>query len=69
MKNYYPSYYPSYVTSPSQKKFCQRHTLNGYCAKLASNMDAKVGLLTLSDPRQLKKCVFSIFIILTSLHL
>ena len=51
------------------QNFCQGHTLNDYCAKLASNFNAKVGLLTLSDPRQLKNCVFSIFIILTSLHL
>ena len=43
--------------------------MNGYCAKLASNLDAKVGLLTLSDPGQHKKCVFSIFKILTSLRL
>ena len=43
--------------------------MNGYCAKLGSNLDAKVGLLTLSDSRQHKKCVFSIFIILTSLRL
>ena len=68
MKNYYPSSYPSYVTSPSQN-FGQSHTLNGCCAKLASNLDAKVGLLTLSDPRQHKKYVFSTFIILTSLRL
>ena len=32
--------------------------MNGYCAKLASNFDAKIGLLTLSDPRQHKKCAF-----------
>ena len=32
--------------------------MNGYCAKLASNFDSKVGLLTLSDPRRHKKCVF-----------
>ena len=51
------------------QNFCQGHTLNGYCAKLASNLDAKDGLLTLSDPRQHKKCAFSIFIILTSLRL
>ena len=62
MKNYYPSHYLSYVTSPSLKKFCQRHTLNGYCTKRSSNFDVKVGLLTLSDPRQHRKCVFSIFI-------
>ena len=68
MKNYYPFSYPSYVTSPSHKNFCQGHTLNSYCAKLASNSGAKVGLLTLSDPRQHKKCVFSTFIILTSLQ-
>ena len=68
MKSNYPSYYPSYVTSPSHKIFVS-HTLNGCCAKLASNFDAKVGLLTLSDLRQHKKCAFSIFIILTSLHL
>ena len=63
MKNYYPSYYPSYVTSPSHKIFVKSykspiHTLNGYCAKLASNLDAKVGLLTLSDPRQHKTMCF-----------
>ena len=40
------------------QNFCQGHTLNGYCAKLASNLDAIVGLLTLSDPRKHKKCVF-----------
>ena len=51
--------------------------MNGYCAKLASNLDAKVGLLTLSDPRQHTKCVFFNFhtfdftapLILTSLVL
>ena len=37
---------------------CIGHTLNGCCAELTSNMDAKVGLFTLSDPRQHKKCVF-----------
>ena len=51
MKNYYPSYYPSYVTSPSHKISAKGHTLNGYCAKLVSSLDVKVGLLTLSDPR------------------
>ena len=51
------------------QNFCPSHTLNGCCAKLASNLDAKVGLITLSDPRQHKKCVFSIFLILTSLRL
>ena len=29
---------------------CQSHTLNGCCAKLASNLDAKVGLFILSYP-------------------
>ena len=38
-------------------------------AKLASNLDAKVGLFTLADLRQHKKCAFSIFILLPSLHL
>ena len=51
------------------QNFCQGHTLNGCCAQLTSNLDAKVGLLTLSDPRQHKKCAFSIFIVLTSLRL
>ena len=51
------------------QNFCRSHTLNGCCAERASNMDAKVGLFTLSDPRQHKKCVFSIFIISTSLRL
>ena len=50
------------------QNFCQGHTLNGNCAKLASNFDAKAGLLTLSDPRQHKKCAFSILIFLTSLR-
>ena len=45
------------------QNFCQGHTMNGCCAKLASNLDAKVGLFTLSDPRKHKKCVFLIFII------
>ena len=55
MKNYYLPNYPSYVTSPSHKIFCQGHTLNGYCATLVSSLGAKVGLLTLSEPRQHKK--------------
>ena len=37
------------------QNFCQGHTLNGYCAKPASNLDAKIGLLALSNPRQHKK--------------
>ena len=41
-------------------KFCQGHTLNGYCAKRASNLDAKVGLLTFSDPRQHKRFFFQL---------
>ena len=57
MKNYYLSYYPSYVKSPSQN-FCRSHTLNGCCAKPASNLDAKVGLFILSDPRQHKNVFF-----------
>ena len=32
--------------------------MNGYCAKLASNLDATVGLLTLSDSRQYKNVFF-----------
>ena len=54
MKNYYPPNYPSYVTSHFAQNFCQGHTLNGYCAKHALNLDAKVGLLTLSYSRQHK---------------
>ena len=61
-------YYPSYIISPSQN-CCQGHTLRGCGAKLASNLDAKVGLFILADPRQHKKCAFSIFIILTTLRL
>ena len=38
--------------------FCQSHTLNGCCAELASNIDAKVCLFTLSDPWQHKKMCF-----------
>ena len=34
------------------QNFCQGHTFNGCCSKLASNFDAIVGLITLSDPRQ-----------------
>ena len=30
--------------------FCQGHALNGCCAKLASNLNAKLGLFILSDP-------------------
>ena len=52
MKNYYPSY----VTSP-HKVFVKAMVV----AKLASNLDAKGGLLILSDPRQHKKCVFFSF--------
>ena len=33
------------------QNFCQGHTLNGCCAELASNFDAKVSLFTLSHPR------------------
>ena len=36
------------------QNFCQGHTLNGYFAKPASNLGAKVGLLTLPDPRKHK---------------
>ena len=32
------------------QNFCQSQTLNGCCAKFASNLEAKVGLLTLSYP-------------------
>ena len=32
--------------------------MNGYCARLASNFDAKVGPLTLSDYRKHKKMCF-----------
>ena len=45
------------------QNFCQRHTLNGCCAKRASNLDAKVGLLTLSDPCQHKKYIYIYFTI------
>ena len=34
----------------TQKHFCLSHTLNGCCAKRASNLNAKVGLFTLSGP-------------------
>ena len=37
--------------------------MNGSCAERASILDAKIGLLTLTDPRQHKKYAFSIFII------
>ena len=40
------------------KSICQGHILNGCCAKLASNLDAKVGLFILSDPRQHKNMFF-----------
>ena len=43
--------------------------MNGCGAKRASILDAKIGLFTLTDPRQHKKYAFSIFIILTSLRL
>ena len=43
--------------------------MNGSGAKGASILDAKIGLFTLTDPRQHKKFAFSIFIILTSLRL
>ena len=52
-----------------KQNFCQGHTLNGCGAKFAANLDAKVGLFILADPRQHQNCVFSIFIILTSLRL
>ena len=42
------------------QNLCQSHTLNCYCAKRVSNLDAKVGLPTLSDPGQHKKmCLFN----------
>ena len=63
------SYYPSLHHKSFAQNFCLRHTFNGCCGKLASDLDAKVGLITLSDHRHHKKCVFSIFIILTSLRL
>ena len=68
MKSYYPSYYLPYVKSFAQN-FCQSHTLNGCCAKDALNLDAKVGLLVLSDCRHHKNVFFQFFISLTSLHL
>ena len=34
------------------RNFCQGHILNGCCAKPATNLNAKVGLFILSDPRQ-----------------
>ena len=37
------------------QNFCQGHTLNGSCAKRSSILDSKIGLLTLTDPRQHKK--------------
>ena len=40
------------------QNFCQGHTFNGCGAKLASTMNAKVGMFILSDPRQHSKCVF-----------
>ena len=57
IEGFMKSYYPSYITSPLHK-ILSRSYLNGCCAKPASNLDAKVDLLTLSDPRQNKKCVF-----------
>ena len=33
------------------QNFYQGHTLNGWDAQLASNLDAKVGLFILADPR------------------
>ena len=52
------NYCLSYVISPF-KSFCQCRILNGCRAKLAANMDAKVGLFILSDTRQHKKCFFN----------
>ena len=51
------------------QNFCQGRTLNGCCAKLASNLNVIFGLFILSDRGQHKQSVFSIFIILTSLRL
>ena len=51
------------------QNFCQDHTLNGYGAKGASILDAKIGLFTFTDPRQHIKYAISILIILTSLCL
>ena len=58
MKNYYE--WLLCYKSVAQN-FCQGHTLNGYCSKLASNLDAKVGLLTLSDPRHIRNVFFQLF--------
>ena len=69
MKKLLPVLLPVLHHKSFTQNFCQGHTLSGYCARIASNFDAKVGLLTSSDPRQHKDCVFSIFIILTSLLL
>ena len=68
MKNYYPSYYPILLPvlrhNSFAHNFCQGHTLNGSGAKPASILDAKIGLFTLTDPRQHKKYAVSTFIIL-----
>ena len=69
MKNYYLSYYLVLRHKSFAKSFCQGHILNGCRAKVVSNLDAKVGLFILSDPRQHKKYVSSIFIILISVRL
>ena len=39
--------------------FCQGHIFNGFCAKLALNLNAKAVLFILSDPRQHKKFFFN----------
>ena len=44
-----------------KKYFCQGHCSNGCCAKLASNLNAKVGLFILYDPRQHETFIFSIY--------
>ena len=62
------SRYQSYVTNPSHN-FFQGRTFNGCFAKLASNLNAKVGLFILSDPGQQKRCVFSFFIFSNSMRL
>ena len=46
--------HPYLMSKVLRTKFRQGHTLNGCCGKLASNLNAKVGLFILADPRQCK---------------
>ena len=69
VRNILPVLLPVLSHKSFAQSFCRGHALNSCFAELASNLNAKVGLFTSSNPRQHKKCVFFNFHTLTSLRL